>query len=254
MVFQSLLSDTAIVQTGSSCLHFRRLAPLALIGHGFGETNVMGDARSRGYDDLVARLCAALRVRHVALDAPSSALELLGALRAEHNALLGVVDGARPRDDSSEPTANSTKRRAVDPFGNGIRIGEASNEGPTPMSTPAATQRPPLAPSPTPPAVKRAASPRDARGSPTPPAPLKRALGNTSPTVFFSALPPAGASAPTAQPTPPAWRGRARRRRRRSSVLGSAVRPGRPSPGPSPSARGRFETNFLPRGRFETKY
>ena len=188
--------------------HFRRLAPLALIGHGYGETNVMSDARSRGYDDLVARLCAALRVRHVALDTPSSALELLDALRAEHYALLGVVDGARPRDDdSSEPTANSTKRRAVDPVGNGVRIGEASNEGPTPTPTPAAAQRPPLAPSPTPPAVKRAASPRDARGSPTPPAPLKRALGNTSPTVFSSALPPAGASAPAAQPTPPSWRG-----------------------------------------------
>ena len=77
--------------------HFRRLAPLALIGHGYGETNVMGDARSRGYDDLVARLCAALRVRHVALDAPSSALELLDALRSEHYALLGVVDTEQQR-------------------------------------------------------------------------------------------------------------------------------------------------------------
>ena len=40
---------------------FKRLAALALIGHGFGEANVMGDARSRGYDDLVARLCSAPR-------------------------------------------------------------------------------------------------------------------------------------------------------------------------------------------------
>ena len=155
---------------------FVRLAPLALIGHGYSDTNVMSDARSRGYDDLVARLCAALRVRHVVVDAPDAALELLDALRAEHYALLGVVDGARPRDgDDSEPTANSTKRRAVDPFGNGIRISEALNEGPTPSPTPAAAKRPPLAPSPTPPAVKRAASPHGARGSPTPSAPLKRA-------------------------------------------------------------------------------
>ena len=168
----------------------------------------MGDARSRGYDGLIARLCAALRVRHVALETHSSALELLDALRAEHNALLGVVDGTRPLDDdNSEPTANSTKRRAVDPFGGGVRIGEASNEDPTPTPTPAAAHRPPLAPSPTPPALKRTASPRDARGSPTPPAPLKRALGNPSPTVFSSALPPAGAAAPAALPAPPAQRG-----------------------------------------------
>ena len=188
--------------------HFRRLAPLAVIGHGFGETNVMGDARFRGYGDLVARLCAALRVRHVALDTPSAALELLDALRAVHCTLLGVVDGTRPRDDdNSEPTANSTKQRAVDFFSGGVRIGEASNEGPTPTPTPAAASRPPLSPSPTPPALKRAASPRDARGSPTPPAPLKRALSNPSLTVFSSALPPAGTAAPAALPTPPARRG-----------------------------------------------
>ena len=112
--------------------HFVRLAPLALIRHGYGETNVMSDARSRGYDDLVVRLCAALRIRNVVVDAPDAALEVLDALRADHYALLGVVDGKQPTDDdSSEPTANSTKRRAVDPIGGGVRIGEASNEGPS---------------------------------------------------------------------------------------------------------------------------
>ena len=74
--------------------HFKRLAPLALIGHAYGETNVLSDARSHGYDDLVAWLCAALRVRHVALDTHSATLELLGALHVEHYyARLGVVDG-----------------------------------------------------------------------------------------------------------------------------------------------------------------
>ena len=179
--------------------HFKRLAPLALIGHGYGETNAMSDARSRGYGDLVARIRAALRVRHVALDTPSAAaLELLDALRAEDYARLSAVDGKRTTDDdSSEPTADSTERRAVDPFGNGVRIGKASNEGPTPMQTPAAARRKPLAQSPTPPAPKRVASPPDARGSPTPPAPLKRALGNRSPTVFSArcAADAAGAAA-----------------------------------------------------------
>ena len=118
--------------------HFQRLMPLALIGHGYGETNVMGDARSRGYDDLVTRLCAALHVKHVALDAPPAAHALLGALRAEHRALLGVDGGKRPHDPQCEPEANSTKRRAIDPNGNGVRIGEASNPGPTPTPTPAA--------------------------------------------------------------------------------------------------------------------
>ena len=68
------------------------------------------------------------------------ALELLDALRAEHYVRLDVVDGKRPTDDdSSEPASDSTKRRAVDPFGNGVHIGETSNEGPTPtMQTPAA--------------------------------------------------------------------------------------------------------------------
>ena len=189
--------------------HFRRLAPLALIGHGFGESNVMGDARSRGYDDLVARLCAALRVRHVPLDAPSSALELLDALRAEHYALLGAVDGTRPLDDdNSEPTANSTKRRAVDPVGNGVRIGEAENEGPTPSPTPAAASRS-LAHRGWDVTLATHGSPSGARGSPTPPAPRRRAHGNSSPTVPLSriSLSPAGASAPNAVPTPPAARG-----------------------------------------------
>ena len=159
----------------------------------------MSDVRFRGYDDLVARLCAALRVRHVAVDAPSAALELLGVLRAEHYALLGVVDGKRPTDDySSEPTADSTKRQTVDPFGGGVRIGEASNPGPTPMQTPAAAKSRPLAQSPTPPTPKRAASPPDARGSPTSPAPPKRALNNRPPT----ALSPASLAVPAALPTP----------------------------------------------------
>ena len=144
---------------------------------------------------MVARLCAALRVRHVVVDAPDAALELLDALRAEHYALLGVVDGKRPTDDdSSEPAANSTKRQAVDPVGGGVRIGETSNEGPTPMQT--------LARSPQPPAPKWVASPPDARGSPTPPAPPKRAFGSRSPTVFSAGLSPARPAAPAALPTP----------------------------------------------------
>ena len=110
-----------------------------------------------------------------------TALELLDALRAEHYALLGVVNGTRPLDgDGSEPTANSTKRRAVDPTGNGVRIGEASNPGPTPSPTPAAARRPPLAIAlPTPPAVKRAASPRDVRGN-------RKNSGVRNPTYKFS--------------------------------------------------------------------
>ena len=32
--------------------HFKRLSPTALIGHIFGETNVIADAKSRGYDDV----------------------------------------------------------------------------------------------------------------------------------------------------------------------------------------------------------
>ena len=52
--------------------HFKRLAPLALIGHGYDENNAMSDARPCEYDDLVARLCTALRVRHVALDTRAS--------------------------------------------------------------------------------------------------------------------------------------------------------------------------------------
>ena len=74
------------------------------------------------------------------------ALELLDALRAEHYVRLDVVDGKRPTDDdSSEPASDSTKRRAVDPFGSSVCIGEASNEGPTPMQTPAAARRQSLA-------------------------------------------------------------------------------------------------------------
>ena len=183
--------------------HLKRLASLALVEHGYGKTNAMSDARSRGCDDHVARLCAALCVRHVAVDAPSAALELLDALRARHYTVLGVVDGKRPTDnDSSESIADSTKRRATDPFCGGVRIGEASNAGPTPMQTPAAARRQPLAQSPTPPAQKRAASPPDDRGSPAPPAPPKRALGNRSPTVFSTAFSPVRPAAPAALPTP----------------------------------------------------
>ena len=131
---------------------------------------------------------------------PDTALELLNALRAEHYALLGVVDGKRPADDdSSEPTANSTKRRAVDPFGNVVRIGDSPTPAPTPMPTPAAAKGQPLARSPTPPTPKRTASPPGAHGSPTPPAAPKRAFCSHSPTVFSAAISLARPAAPAAR-------------------------------------------------------
>ena len=48
--------------------HFKRLSPNALIGHIFGETNVLADAKSRGYDDVVQSICVALQVKYIDIE------------------------------------------------------------------------------------------------------------------------------------------------------------------------------------------
>ena len=216
--------------------HFKRLAPLALIGHGYSDTNAMSDVHSRGYDDLVARLCAALRVRHVALDAPSAALELLDALRAEHYALLGVVDGKRPSGvDSSEPTAISIKRRAVDSFGGSVRIGEPPTRAQRRYKCPPPPSASRL--------LRRRRRPHQSgpRRRPT----FAAARRHQRRSGERSAISRLRCSLPPSRP--PAWRrplrcrrrrrdgGRARRRRRRSSAHGSRTRLTRPSCDQSPS-------------------
>ena len=62
--------------------HFKRLSPTALVGHIFGETNVISDAESRGYDDVVQSICVALRVKYADIEPSPEVAQLLSELRA----------------------------------------------------------------------------------------------------------------------------------------------------------------------------
>ena len=189
---------------------FGRLVALLLIGHLFGEGNVMSDARSRGYTDTITQLCANLHIKHVPLDVPQAAHDLMTALRAEHARL---ADGAPLRDLPlpPPPLRRSSRLRSLPvpgrppahsdgPVGNGVCIGQASNPGPVP--TPPSRRA-----SPTPPV---GAAPRSARSpSPTPGAPAAHRAPSPTPAALTVPKRPRFCPSPvvtsslTPAPTPP---------------------------------------------------
>ena len=101
LLHQALLDDP----------HFQRLSSRALVGHMFGETNVISDAKSRGYDDVVQSICVALKVRYADIEPSPDVARLLAQLRDL---------GPPPYDHDG-----------VGPVGNGVRIGSAKQDGPT---------------------------------------------------------------------------------------------------------------------------
>ena len=68
-------------------VYFRRVVGHASVLHGYSETNVIADGKSRGYDDVVDTIFQQLRVKHVVLDVPDEALALLCELRALNRTL-----------------------------------------------------------------------------------------------------------------------------------------------------------------------
>ena len=167
---------------------FARIAPHALVGHCYGETNVVSDAESRGYDDVTESVCLSLRVKHVRVEPPSAAHELIAELRRRHRDSLpdaasagapASVPGpptpaphtprdARPKRRTDPPTERPNNRARTGPHGPGQRIGEASHPGPAPKESPAPA---PAAVPPEPPQRERRpepARPRHIAGSGAP--------------------------------------------------------------------------------------
>ena len=95
--------------------HFQRLAASSLVGHLYGETNVISDAKSRGYEDVVQSLCVALRTKYADIDPSPEVAVLLSQLR----------------DLGPPPYAHD----GFDPFGNGVRIGDGDHPGPRALQT-----------------------------------------------------------------------------------------------------------------------
>ena len=141
-------------------LHFQRLSPNALIAHIFGETNVISDAKSRGYEDVVTALCVALRTTYTDIDPSPEVARLLEELRD-----LGSI----PYDHDGP-----------DPSGNGERIGEASHPGPPDQPRPFFLERP------GPPARPRVRT-RDARLQPWPVPSAAASRSGPAPVLLFDA-------------------------------------------------------------------
>ena len=181
-------------------VHFRRVVGRAFIQHGYGETNVVGDGKSRGYDDVVESIFRQLHVKHVILDVPGEALSLLRELRARNRALkLLAAAGVPGPATAPEPSNHDSARPVVDPHGNGVRIGESDTPAPPPLAQrPRPSSAPPAARAPVlsaPPAARAPSPPFGARAPPVssaaPIAPRVAPVGSARP------------NAPTPAPTRP---------------------------------------------------
>ena len=102
---------------------YTRLAPRTFVEHGYGETNVISDALSRGYADTLKAVCRQLNMSIEALEVPRSFGNLLDELRALNASLC-----------AAPATTSDTRSTAQGP---GVITGEASHPGPS-ASAPAA--------------------------------------------------------------------------------------------------------------------
>ena len=98
------------------------------VQHGWGDGNTVSDASSRGYDDVLAALCRNMRVRHEHVDVPPEAIDFLRRLR-ERNRAIVLARAAEVSERNSEMDI-SPDPDVDDPFGDGVRIGEAAVPGP----------------------------------------------------------------------------------------------------------------------------
>ena len=172
-------------------VHYRRVVGHAFALHGYSETNVISDGKSRGYDDAAESVFLQLRVKHVVFGVPNEALVPLRELRARNRALkrLAAVGVACLRAEPDEPSnvepstprARSRTRTATEcASASPTRRRRATRRRPAPWTSPTAPRRKrrkmrlvsPSTPPPSPPgaspnaprsAVTRSRQPRSAR-------------------------------------------------------------------------------------------
>ena len=137
-----------IYQCMVDCPSLKPLQGRLHVQHGYGDGNVVSDASSRGYYDVLDTLCRNMRVRHEWVEVPPEALAFVKALRERHRE--HVLRAAAERAQREQEPQLQDDPEVVDPFGDGVRIGEASTPGPGRFDEDTPQPKPRLTPSPAP--------------------------------------------------------------------------------------------------------